>query len=293
MIKKIVKPASLKEASILKDKSNYYLSGGTRINWAPARAERKLQGKPAIENVILIKDLLPKDIIKQGTDLLIGAGITFQELIDNPETPGVLKKAAGFIASRNIRNMATLGGNIAANLPDSCIIPCLIALKARIRTVKIKRYGADTENAGGQDAHKVDSGKTVTGKTETVTMSVEDYITQGKNDLIKEIILPRVDGVCVIDRALKSSAAYPAVTAAVRISEKDAVVALGCVADHVIRLKEIESAILDNSLSGDSLAGAVADIINPESDLTGSIEYKKYISGSMIVHLTALSGKGA
>ncbi len=44
----------------------------------------------------------------------------------------VLKKAAGFIASRNIRNMATLGGNIAANRPDSYIIPCLMALKAEL-----------------------------------------------------------------------------------------------------------------------------------------------------------------
>ncbi|OQY49960.1 MAG: hypothetical protein B6230_07225 [Desulfobacteraceae bacterium 4572_89] len=272
MITEVLKPASLAEALTLKDENNYYLSGGTQINWTPARAERKIKGKPSIEKVILVQDLLPKDIIKQDSDLFIGAGITLQELIDAPQTPEVLKKAAGLIASRNIRNMATLGGNIAANRPDSYIIPCLIALKAQIKITETKT-------------------------AESVSMSLEDYISPKKNDLknnlIEHIMLPRVEGVCLIDTALKSSAAYPAVIAAVRVSARDAVVALGCVSDHVIRLKEIEPNILDNSLSGDNLAAAVADLINPQSDLTGSIAYKKYISGSMVAHLVALSKKGA
>ncbi len=102
-----------------------------------------------------------------------------------------------------------------------------------------------------------------------------------------------MEGVCLIDVALKSSAAYPSVNAAVRVSDKEAVVALGCVSDHVIRVKEIEQGIMDGSLTGESLAAAVADRINPISDLVGSAAYKKYISGSMIAHLVALSQKGA
>jgi putative selenate reductase FAD-binding subunit len=263
MIKEVFKPASLEEAVKLKKESIFYLSGGTQINWAPAQADRKLKGKPAIEKVIFVKDLLSKEIKKEGSDLFIGAGITLQELIDASQTPGVLKKAAGYIASRSIRNMATLGGNIAANRPDSYILPCLIALKAEVIIA--------------------DEGK----------MRVETYIREEKNNLITQIILPRVDGVCLIDVALKSSGAYPSVTTAVRVSDKDVVVALGCVSDHVIRLKEIEPGIMDKSLTGESLALAVADTITPKSDLLGSAAYKKYISGSMIAHLVALSQKGA
>jgi len=283
MIKEAFKPLSLREALTLKNNDTYYLSGGTQINWTPARATRKLQGKPSIKKVILVQDLLSKEIIKQDSDLFIGAGITLQELIDDPQTPGVLKKAAGLIASRNIRNMATLGGNIAANRPDSYLIPCLIALKAKIKTVKIRTAKIKTAKLETTEA------KTA----EEAILSVEDYITRENNDLIEQIILPRVKGICVVDVALKSSAAYPSVTAAVRVSDTDAVVALGCVSDHVIRLKEIEPGILDKSLSGDSLAAAVADLITPQSDLLGSIEYKKYISGSMIAHLVTLSQKGA
>lgn len=262
MIKDVFKPTSLEGAVKLKDEGVYYLSGGTQINWAPAQADRKAKGKPAIEKVILLQGLLPKEIKKEGTDLLIGAGITLQELIDSPEVPGVLKKAAGYIASRNIRNMATLGGNIGANRPDSYILPCLIALKADVITA--------------------DEGK----------MSVEAYIREKKRNLIKQMILPGVEGVCLIDVALKSSGAYPSANVAVRVSDKEAVVALGCVSDHVIRVKEIEKGILDGSLTGESLAAAVADRINPISDLVGSAAYKKYISGSMIAHLVALSQKG-
>ena len=134
MIKEVFKPASFEEAVKLKDSDIYYLSGGTQINWTPARDERKLKGKPAIEKVILLSGLLSSDIKKEGSALFIGAGATLQELIDTPAVPDALKKAAGYIASRNIRNMATLGGNIAANRADSYIIPCLIALKADVET---------------------------------------------------------------------------------------------------------------------------------------------------------------
>jgi CO/xanthine dehydrogenase FAD-binding subunit len=49
---------------------------------------------------------------------------------------------------------------------------------------------------------------------------------------------------------------------------------------------------MDGSLSGDTLAAAVANMINPQSDLLGSTAYKKYISGSMVTHLVALSREG-
>ena len=254
MIKEVFKPDSLEEAVKLKDSDVYYLSGGTQINWTPAQDERKVKGKPQIEKVILLSGLLSSDIKKEGLSLFIGAGATLQELIDAPAVPEALKKAAGYIASRNIRNMATLGGNIAANRADSYVIPCLIALKADV----------ETEDEG--------------------IICVEKYVREEKKSLIKQIILPEVEGVCVIDVALKSSGSYPSVTTAVRVSPKEVVVAIGCVSDHVLRLKNLESGILNGSLTGDNLAAAVAEEINPKSDLQGSAAYKKYISGSMIAH---------
>ena len=261
MIKEVFKPASLDEAVKLRSSDNYYLSGGTQINWTPSVEKRREEGKPEIEKVILLQGLLSENIKKEGSALIIGAGSTLQNIIDSPLVPDALKKAAGYIASRNVRNMATIGGNIAANRPDSYILPCLIALKADVETV----------------------GKGI--------LCVGKYIREENDSLILNIILPEVEGACVIDVSVKSSAAYPSVTTAVRVSKKDAVVAVGCMSDHVIRLTNVEAGISNGSLNGESLMKAVSDSINPRSDLAGSSEYKKYLVGTMIAHSVELSLK--
>jgi len=254
VIKEVFKPASYEEAVKLKGSDVYYLSGGTQINWTPAIEERRITGKPQIEKVVLLSGILSKDIKKEGSALSIGAGATIQDLIDTPLIPDVLRKAAKYIASRNIRNMATIGGNIAANRPDSYVIPCLIALKADVETV--------------------DEG----------IMCVEKYIREEKTSLIKRIILPPIDGVCLVDAVYKSSGSYPSVTTAVMVSKQDVVIVVGCVSKHVIRLKNLEQNVLNGSLIGDALAAAVEKEINPMSDLLGSSKYKKYLAGTMVAH---------
>lgn len=268
MIKEVFKPSSLEEAVRLKNKDIYYLSGGTHINWTPVVQYRKAEGKPEIQKVILLQGLLSTEIKKDGSSLSIGAGVTIQDLIDSSLTPDALKKAAKYIASRNIRNMATIGGNIAANRFDSYIIPCLIALKA------------DIETAGDG------------------ILPVEKYVFEEKTSLIKRIILPELDGVCVVDAVYKSSGSYPSVTTAVFVSKQEVVIAVGCVAKHVVRLKELEDRVLDGSLTGKALAEAVEKEVNPVSDLLGSAKYKRYLSGTMVAHSVELanaeqSGKGA
>ncbi len=268
MIQEVYNPASIKEAVELKSSDTCYMAGGTQLNWTPFHEARRLVGKPQIEKVILLQNLLPREVKKEGGALFLGAGLTMQELIDSTQVPEALQKAAGYISSRNIRNMATLGGNIAANRSESFLLPCLIALKADV----------ETANEG--------------------IMCVEKYIRDEKDSLITQIILPEVSGTCILDVARKSSGAYPSSITAVRISDNDAVIVVGCVSSHVVRLKNIEAAVLDGSLRGESLVKAVSDSIDPESDLQGSAVYKKYISGTMIAHSVDLSfeeqsGKGA
>lgn len=268
MIKEVFKPASLEEAVKLKSSTVHYLSGGTHINWTPVTEFRKAEGKPEIEKVILLQGLLSSKIRKESSELSIGAGVTLQELIDASEIPDALKKAAGYIASRNIRNMATIGGNIAANRSDSYVIPCLIALKADVETA--------------------DEG----------IMRVEKYIREEKSNLIKSIVLPPLDGVCVVDAVYKSSGSYPSVTTAVMVSKREVVIAVGCVSKHVVRLKKLEESVLNGSLKGAELAAAVEQEVNPKGDLLGSVKYKKYLSGTMVAHSIGLCneelpGKGA
>lgn len=67
-----------------------------------------------------------------GAGWLIGAGTTFQELIDAAEAPACLKAAALSMANRNTRNRATVGGNLGANKSCASLVPVLLALDASV-----------------------------------------------------------------------------------------------------------------------------------------------------------------
>jgi putative selenate reductase FAD-binding subunit len=246
MIQEVFKPASLPEAVKLhKEKQAVYLSGGTWVNRAGPAAHP--------EKAVLLGGLLPDDVNRVNGRVEIGAGITLQALMDAGDVPGPLRRAAGFIFSRSIRNMATLGGNIAANRTDSYILPALIALNARVKTA--------------------DAGE----------MPVEDYPARGKGALIAWIILPEVPGRCAVDRAALSSAAYPTLTFAVRVAAGEAVIALGCVADRVIRLQGVEEKIISGALAGEeNIFNAVYAAVDPPAGLKESSAYRKTIAAAMV-----------
>jgi len=155
MIQEVFRPASLEEAVDLHSREGaLYLAGGTLVNWAPAGLDP--------ERVVLLEGLLDDGVVRRDGGVQIGAGISLQALMDIPEVPSPLRRAAGFIPSRCVRNLATLGGNIAANRTDSYVIPTLIALSARVETV------------------------------EKGELPVEAYLAKGENALITRVILPKL-----------------------------------------------------------------------------------------------------
>lgn len=84
-------------------------------------------------NLAQLKDDNFKLIIENKTDFQIGALTTASELIDNKsikENFPVLFQAASKLASTQIRNVATVGGNICNVSPSGDMTAALIALKA-------------------------------------------------------------------------------------------------------------------------------------------------------------------
>ncbi len=125
MVKQHFKPTTLGEALDLlrADKKALSLAGGTfllgsRFHDAPM-------------SLISLSDLLPQGIERKGATLIIGAGARFQDLLDSPLCPPVLKSAASGMANRNIRNRATVGGNIGADKSCASLPPVFIAGNAR------------------------------------------------------------------------------------------------------------------------------------------------------------------
>jgi carbon-monoxide dehydrogenase medium subunit len=84
-------------------------------------------------NMSKITDVNFTQIVENNTSLQIGTLVTASQLVDNKfikESYPVLYQAASKLASTQIRNVATLGGNICNVSPSGDMTAALIALKA-------------------------------------------------------------------------------------------------------------------------------------------------------------------
>jgi xanthine dehydrogenase FAD-binding subunit len=107
------------------------LAGGTDI------LVRLHQGNPDYRHLVDIHDvseLKGVTLDDQGT-LTIGSGTTFSQIIADPvirERIPVLAQGAGSVGGPQVRNMATIGGNICNGAPSADSAAPLLVLNARV-----------------------------------------------------------------------------------------------------------------------------------------------------------------
>lgn len=120
-----------------------FLSGGTEILRLNTGVDKN---SPLIDILPLLSD----EIRKEGDSVLIGASATFALLLSSPVVPDYLKEALCYMPSPQLRNQATIGGNIASWRDDSFLIPTLSASGTELTVVSsdgekermsIKDYG--------------------------------------------------------------------------------------------------------------------------------------------------------
>ncbi len=107
-----------------------FISGGTDfINNNEGRNAELVIDLSQVADLKFVKDL--------GTEIRIGSGTTFACLAASQviqAKAGALAQAAGRVGSVQIRNRATIGGNIASGSPAGDSLPVLAALDAIIQT---------------------------------------------------------------------------------------------------------------------------------------------------------------
>lgn len=135
-------PSTIKEALEILSKHNCaILAGGTDLLLQKYRSSTLL---PTFDkDVLYIKDIKELDYIKEDDkNLYIGAVTTYKELIDSPIVPSILKEVFLQIASPNIRNMATLVGNIGNASPagDGIVPLYLMDATLKIESINGTRY---------------------------------------------------------------------------------------------------------------------------------------------------------
>jgi CO/xanthine dehydrogenase FAD-binding subunit len=132
MIQTYQVPRSVEEAAqILSEMDALLFAGGTDV--LPQTRSGKRTFKPALVNLRRVEEL--RGIEREGRLLRLGALTTVTEIVDSDllkTTAPVLVEAASRFAGSQIRNAATLGGNLANASPAGDLIPPLLVLDAEV-----------------------------------------------------------------------------------------------------------------------------------------------------------------
>lgn len=206
----------------------------------------------------------------------IGALVTHRELetaaLVREKFP-VLCEAEREIANIRVRNMGTVGGNLASGEPLTDLSQIFIALDG---VVKIS-------SAGGQRTLPVEE------------LFVDFYTTRLADDeLLTHVILPPPPARSGIDYIRFSSSSVvdkPAVGVAVRVTLngdaaiQTARIVLGCVGATPVRARQAEALLTGEIITAELAleAGTIAsNECTPTSDLRGSESYKRAIVKTLV-----------
>lgn len=129
-ISQIIEPESLEMAVSQHNGDSYrFLAGGSYL---------VAEADPEVKKLININPLLESTFEKMGENLIVGAGLSLQELIRNTsgdKTTRLADAAKLSCFSKNIRNQRTIGGEVAQDRGDSELNVYLHALKANLEVI--------------------------------------------------------------------------------------------------------------------------------------------------------------
>jgi carbon-monoxide dehydrogenase medium subunit len=214
--------------------------------------------------------------------LTIGALVTHRELEISPlvkENFPVLAAAEREVANIRVRNMGTVGGNLASGEPLTDLAQIFIALDGRLRIA----------GAGGQRSMLVED------------LFVDFYTTTlAEDEIITEVVIPPLpanSGIEYIRFSSSSVVDKPSVGVAVRITIgadsktiQLARIVLGCVGATPVRARNAEMLFIGKKLTQElaqQSGGAASQECGPTSDLRGSEEYKRAIVKTLVKRAVA------
>jgi len=132
---KYLRPTSLAETLVAKQQhpEAEFIAGGTDLMLENTQRYKDFDVLIDLNNVAEIQQLE-----EQGEQLIIGAGVTYSQLEDFSKSAYPhLYHLLSRIASRQIRNRGTIGGNVANGSPIADMPPILLAFDADVRLDKV------------------------------------------------------------------------------------------------------------------------------------------------------------
>lgn len=266
-------PKNLKDAlEFLATHDAYIMAGGTDLMVQKHKSSGLL---PTFErDVLYIMGLKELDYIKvdEKKNLHIGSITRYCELLNSALVPEPFKQVIREIASPNIRNMATLVGNIANASPAGDAL------------VPLNLYDASI---------------VLTSKKGSRTLLVSDFIQGYRktdhhvDELITEVIIPNLDlniSYTKVGSRKAETITKVSFMGGYKVENgmiKDLRIAFGSVFEKVVRSKEIEQKYQKISLNEfrariDDIVNEYDWIVKPITDQRSTKEYRKKVAFNLL-----------
>ncbi len=224
-----------------------------------------------VKNVVDISGIKELNYIEdRGEHVAIGAATKLQDIVESPiiatKAP-VLAEAVNEMASWQIRNVATIGGNLCNASPAADTAPPLLVLNARLRLVSL------------EGEREVPITGFFLGPRKTVLR---------KGELLREIVVPyeRGAGASFIKLGRRNAFTLSVVAVATLVKVRNGIfddvrVALNSVAPKPVRAVSVERFLKSREISMSAIeegAKRVLQDISPISDVRASADYRKEMS---------------
>ena len=252
------------------------LAGGT--NLVPAMKDRISSPK----YVVNLKTVEGLDEIQGDRDgIHIGALVRLNELAAThvprrrkapasvvEKVPLSLRKIIGLMANPQVRNVATIPGNLAWGSPAADTAPPLLALDAELKAI-----GPDGERSLPLAEFFIDRGKTALKPGEVITEVFLPDGSLGKLGASYKLMKRKANTLSVCSAAVSFDKSNGSI--------KNVRVAVGAVAPTPRRIAEAEKLLEGQTVDDDLLKQvkkAVADAISPITDVRSTAWYRKEVT---------------
>jgi carbon-monoxide dehydrogenase medium subunit len=264
------RPRSLDEAFRLKSTipGSLYISGGTDLMVRIKKRELRPSALISLRSIIDICG------VKENGFTRIGAMTTISEILKNKELRKkypVLLEAAHSLGSVQIRNVATVGGNLCNCSPAADMAPALLVLEAKVRLQNGEK---------SRDVPLADffwrPGKTSLSSGEILTHILLDPPE------------PRTNTIFLKKGRVKMDLATTSVAALMKTDGDKCLkarLAAGSVAPMPIRLRPVESLLEKATITPELLVKAqhvASESVSPISDIRATEKYRRHLTGVLV-----------
>lgn len=273
------RPQTLGQAIELQSRTGgNYLAGGTvmMVNY-----NKGLSIGQELIDLSQIAEL--RTVEERGDTLVLGAGLTFDELEQQPlcrQYAHALWQAAREVGGPQVRNRATLGGNLCAASPSADAATPLLALKAELELV------------GGQGKRRIAAKEFFTAPGKTVKLP---------DEVLTCIVIPKTDSDSLFRKVGKRNAlAVSCINMAVnaQVNQEgmlsELCIAVGAAAPTV-RLCPKTAALMEHTAITTELLSQAAELIQTEiapiDDRWASADYRRAVCGNLMRQLIGMLAK--